>query len=451
MPADRTAAVRARIALQRFGLGPRPGDLEAIAENPQAALRRELGRPEIALIDDPLLPSASVAARLSQEGYVAAATVLLQELNARVRKHLAVDIGFLERLVLFWSNHFSMLSLKNDAIRGTYGQLERDVIRPNVLGSFGAMLRGVMQHPAMICYLDNQDSVGPRSEYGRRTGKGFNENLSRELLELHTVGSRGGYSETDVSSLAKILTGWSYVRGYEADAGINGGTAGNKGQFIFRSDWHEPGDIGFMGTRYTRGGLAQGEAALNDLVRRRSTAQHIAFKLVRHFITDNPTPGLVDPIADAFHRSRGDLRETALALISRPAAWREDDEKIRTPYELGVAQLRALETEYSAATSWAFFEPMRAMRHLPWERAAPDGYSDENYTWLDPDGLTVRLDTAMLSAQVFGPAAGRSASDLANALYGRSLTVRTVNALREQRDATTGLTLLFMAPEFQRR
>lgn len=452
MPADRSDAMRARIALQRFGLGPRPGALRSVIDNPRAALRRELDRPELALINDATLPSASVAARISQEGYVNADALRLLELRARTRKHLAAEVGFLERLVLFWSNHFSMSSLKNDAIRGTYGQLERDVIRRNLLGKFGDMLQGVMHHPAMICYLDNQDSVGPNSEYGRRTGRGFNENLARELLELHTLGSGGGYSEKDVTNFAKILTGWSYVRGYEADAGINGGNPGNRGQFIFRADWHEPGAIEFMGKRYGAGGLSQGEEALGDLVRRRATAQHIAFKLVRHFITDDPTPKMVEPVAEAFHGSRGDLKETVLALISLPEAWRDDDRKLRTPYELGIAQLRGLQTDYSATTSWAIFEPMRAMHHLPWERPAPDGYSDENFTWLDPDGLTVRLDAAMLCAQVFGGATTMSAGDLADALYGRALTGRTASALGEQRDArVVGLTLLFMSPEFQRR
>lgn len=451
MPVDQTSVMRARIALQRFGLGPKPGSVRAIADDPRAALQSELDQPQLALISDSSLPSATAAARVSQEGYYAAEAVRLRELRARVRKHLDVEIGFLERLVLFWSNHFSMSSLKNDAIRGTHGQLERDVIRRHVLGRFSDMLRGVIQHPAMICYLDNQDSVGPRSPFGLQTGQGFNENLARELLELHTVGTAGGYTEQDVSSLANILTGWSYVRGYEADAGTNGGNAGNRGQFIFRANWHEPGAIQFMGRSYAQQGLAQGVQALRDLAARRATAQHIAFKLVRHFITDSPTPRMVDPVANAFHNSGGNLRLTAIALISLPEAWGADDLKLRTPYELGIAQLRGLRTDYSTATSWAFFEPMRAMRHMPWERAAPDGYSDENYTWMDPDGFTVRLDTAMLSAQVFGGAAGMTPRQLADALYWQSLSGRTAAALSEQSDATTGLTMLFMAPEFQRR
>lgn len=451
MPVSREAATRARIALQRFGLGPRPGMLERIADSPLSALRAELNNPSIALINDPSLPSAAVAARESQGGFFAAEAVHLRELRARTDKHLSVAIGFVERLVLFWSNHFSMSVNKDDVIRGTYGQLERDVIRRNVLGNFATMLRGVMQHPAMIRYLDNEDSIGPQSREGRASGRGFNENLARELMELHTVGSGGGYSEADVTNMARVLTGWSYVRGYEADYGWNGGTQANKGQFIFRPDWHEPGAIQVMGVSYPAAGLSQGSQLLLDLARRRTTAQHIAFKLVRHFITDEPTPQMVDPVAAAFQSTRGDLKATALALISLPAAWSERYTKVRTPYELGIAQLRALETNYTDADRWAFIEPLRAMNHLPWERPAPDGYSDENFTWLDPDGATVRLDTAMLSAQVFAQRFDRPPYGFARTLYGMSLSANTANALAEQPDKRVGLPLLFMSPEFQRR
>lgn len=451
MPASREAATRARIALQRFGLGPKPGVLERIADNPLAALRAELDQPGVALIGDTSLPSRVVAARLSQEGYLSAESVRQREIRARFRKHLAVEIGFVERLVLFWSNHFSMFVGKDDVIRGMYGQLEREVIRPNALGSFTAMLRGVIEHPAMIRYLDNQDSVGPRSRYGRLTGAGFNENLARELLELHTVGTGGGYGETDVSNMARILTGWSYVRGYEADQGWHGGTQANKGQFIFRSDWHEPGAIALMGVTYADEGVSQGRRAITDLSRRRATAQHIAFKLVRHFIADQPTAAMVEPVANAFHASRGDLKATARALIALPAAWSEATTKIRTPYELAIAQLRALETDYTDAQAWAVFEPLRAMRHLPWERAAPDGYPDENYAWLDPHGVTVRLDSAMLAEQIFGRGSTRSAYAVARSLYGESLNATSVAALRAQPDRRVGVPLFFMSPEFQRR
>ena len=444
-------AARARVALQRFGLGPKPGLLEKIGDDPLAALKAELDEPDIALIDDASLPSYKLACRLSQRDFGKAEEIRQVELKARVVQHLRAGIGFVERLVLFWSNHFSMSINKDQTIRGLYGQLERDVIRRNVLGKFSTMHRGVMQHPAMLRYLDNEESFGPNSPTGIAWGRGFNENLARELMELHTLGSGAGYSETDVSAMAKIISGWSFVRGWEADNGWNGGTKQNIGQFIFRADWHEPGAIELRGVSYPADGVKQGEAALLDLDLADATAEHIAFKLVRHFITDEPTPAMVDPVAAVFRASKGDLKATAIALISLPEAWSTPLKKIRTPYELAIGQFRALGVRYSDDNIWAFTEPLRAMNNLPWERPAPDGFPDETYAWLDPDGMTIRLDTAMLAVDVFGEEVTIAPLKLARSLYGASLSDDTVDALTWLTDKRTGLTLLFMSPEFQRR
>ncbi|MET0313045.1 MAG: DUF1800 domain-containing protein [Hansschlegelia sp.] len=446
-----SSAKRARIAFQRFGLGPKPGGYARVADDPVAAVHAELDNPKLALIDDPDLPSRKKAAALSQASFEAAEAIRQQELKARIKKHLSVEVGFLERLTIFWSNHFSMSINKDAVIRGTLGQLERDVIRPNLLGKFSNMHRGVMQHPAMLTYLDNQDSIGPNSPTGKSWGAGFNENLGRELMELHTLGTAGGYTEEDVSNMARILTGWSYVRGWESDGGYNGGTAQNRGQFIFRADWHEPGPIKLMGETYAGEGLKQGEKALLDLAHNKATAQHIAFKLVRHFIADEPTPDMVDPVADAFRSSRGDLGATTLALLALPAAWSAPLTKIRTPYELAIAQFRAMGTTYADDNVWAFSEPLRLMNNLPWERGAPDGYPDETYAWLDPDGMRIRLDTAMLAVDVFGGAVNQQPLKLARSLYGASLSDEVEQALTWVTDKRAGLTLLFMTPDFQRR
>ena len=289
-------------------------------------------------------------------------------MSARIDKQMQVQIGFVERLVMFWSNHFSMTVNKVEAVRGTFGQWERDVIRKNVLGKFHDMLRETYNHPAMIAYLDNDNSIGPNSQRGIEWGVGLNENLARELMELHTVGSGGGYTEADVTAMAKILTGWSYVRGWEADNRFEGGTPQNRGQFIYRPRWHEPGAITLMGKRYAPAGKDQCEAVLLDLARSPGTAEHIAFKLVHHFITDEPTPAMVDPIKQAFLDSDGDLKAVALALINLPEAWSLPFEKIRTPYEMTIAQYRALSERYSLDDGWMLTEPLYALRQMPWKR-----------------------------------------------------------------------------------
>ncbi|MBA3519427.1 MAG: DUF1800 family protein, partial [Rhizobiales bacterium] len=211
MPLSSAAAQQAVIAFQRFGLGAKPGGPLRIGASPKAALRAEINKPGIAAILDPTLPSYKKAAFESGGGIDRALKVREQEMHARFDKHLAVEIGFVERLVLFWSNHFSMSAKKGTGVVGMIGQFERDIIRKHVLGRFSDMLTEVINHPAMLFYLDNDGSISPNSFSGRRRPVSFTENLGREILDLHTVG-RGRYSEPDVAALARMLTGWSYYR-----------------------------------------------------------------------------------------------------------------------------------------------------------------------------------------------------------------------------------------------
>jgi len=452
MALDTAAAARAKIAFQRFGFGAKPGGPDRIGADPKGALLAELANPAAALLIGGKLPNYAQAARIGQTVYDKAYTLFRAERRARVLQATKPEIGFLERLVTFWSNHFSMSVWKDQTILATYGQLERDVIRRNVTGKFSDMLLGVMQHPAMIAYLDNADSIGPRSPIGKSWGVGLNENLAREILELHTVGVGGGYTEDDVTEFARVITGWSYVRGWEVDGHWNGGTEKLRGQFLFREDWHEPGARTVMGKRYPAGGIAQGEAALNDLASHPRTAEHIAFKLVLHFVTDTPTKAMVTPLARAFLDSDGDLGEVARALVELPAAWSTPLAKIRTPYELSIAQFRATGVDYpKIGDDWVFGEPLYALHNLPWERGAPDGYPDETAAWLDPDGMRVRLDTAQFFADWFDRRLKRPPGEVADALFGAALSGASRKAINGAGDVRGGYTALFMSPEFQRR
>ena len=345
---------RAHIALNRFGLGAKPGGMGRIASDAKAAVQAEIDNPTIARIDLPGLPTYEEACQGVHTNFAREDGIKEKELSARINQHMKPEVGFVERLVLFFSNHFSMSVNKDGAIRATIGQLERDVIRKHVLGSFKAMLTGVMQHPAMLKYLDNDDSIGPNSIAGLSWGVGLNHNLARELLELHTLGVGGGYTEEDISGVAAILTGWSFVRGWEADGQYNGGHKRTRGQFIFRSDWHEPQAQTVLGQRYANQGIKQGEKMLANLAHHPSTAQFLAFKLVRHFITDEPTPELVRPVAAAYRKSAGNLKAVAQALIDLPEAWEAPLQKLRAPYELQIAEMRALERVYVPKNRWPF-------------------------------------------------------------------------------------------------
>ena len=166
-------------------------------------------------------------------------------------------------------------------------------------GRFADMLRAVEQHPAMLNFLDNAQSVGPDSRAGQNRKRGLNENLAREILELHTMGVGSGYSQTDVTRLAQVLTGWTIV-GRE-------GKLGEPGAFAFNPNAHEPGAVTLLGRVYGQDGLAQGEAALADIARQGATAAHIARKFARHFVADDPDPALVARLAEVFRGSDGDL------------------------------------------------------------------------------------------------------------------------------------------------
>jgi len=446
-----SAAQKALIAFQRFGLGAKPGGLDRVGSSPAAALRAEINTAHIATINNSKLPTYEEACFESQMTFDRAEAIRQAEITARVDKHMSVQIGFVERLVLFWSNHFSMSVDKGETVRGTIGQWERDVVRRHVLGNFRDMLHETIKHPAMLAYLDNDSSIGPNSPVGQSWGVGFNENLAREILELHTVGSGGGYSETDVTAFANMLTGWSYVRGWESDNGWSGGTSLNRGQFIYRPDWHEPGAFEVMGKTFPAGGQEQVETLLDDLSVHPATAEHIAFKLVRHFITDHPTPAMVEPIKQKFLQTGGNLKSVALALINLPEAWSTPLRKFRTPYEYAIAKYRALGKRYKNSEPWVFSEELRALSQLPWGAHSPEGYSDETPTWLNPDAMRVRLNVGQYISYAFSPDSNRDVPNLADSLFGSALSQATRSRLVSAGNSNDALTILFSSPEFQRR
>ena len=256
------------------------------------------------------------------------------EALARLQRAMIADCGFTERLVVFWSNHFCISANKGGLARMWAGSFEREAIRPHVLGRFGDMLKAVEQHPAMLFFLDNQQSLGPESRAGQNRKRGLNENLAREIMELHTLGVGGGYSQDDVTSLARIITGWTYAGRL--------GQLGMPGTFAFNANAHQPGAQRLLGKTYEDTGVAQGEAALADLARHPSTAKFIAAKFARHFVADDPPPALVARLRDVFGKSDGDLKALAIALLDSDEAWQMPMTKMRSPYEFLVATGRLL-------------------------------------------------------------------------------------------------------------
>ncbi|MBA3516627.1 MAG: DUF1800 family protein [Rhizobiales bacterium] len=262
---------------------------------------------------------------------------------------------------------------------------------------------------------------------------------------------RGRYSEPDVAALARMLTGWSYYRPWEAATGVDGATMSNRGQFVYRPLWHEEGPVTFMGKVYPDDGMKQAQRALTDLAGRTETAENIAFKLVRHFITDKPTPAMADPIKRVFLRTGGDLKAVSLALLDLPEAWSAPLAKLRTPYELEIAKFRALGVRYTSANYWVVTKTLEALHQPIWACLSPEGFSDDTLDWLTPDGIANRVESALLAARAFGADLKLPVLDLSRRLYDRALSSATSDAIARAYTPALALTILFACPEFQRR
>ncbi|HEY7640692.1 MAG TPA: DUF1800 domain-containing protein [Steroidobacteraceae bacterium] len=459
----------AEVAANRFGLGARPGELDrargAARDWLQAQIAgtrpppEQIGRlPSSAEIfktyselrqDRKEAKSDSAAAkRLFGALRSKLAPFYLDQVAARYRVAVATEESFRERLVHFWTNHFAV-SADKPQVLALAGTLENEAIRPHVTGRFADLLFAVEAHPAMILYLDNQASIGPGSPLAQRRGRraaagdrklGINENLAREILELHTLGVDGGYTQQDVTTFAKALTGWSL--------GTDRPFAGaESGKFAFHDAAHEPGAKTILGTRYAESGVAQPRAVLADLARHPATARHLAFKLARHFIADEPPAAAVERIAKAFGDSDGDLPTVYRAVLDTPAAWASPAVKFKTPHELVVSSLRML--DFVPAEPRQIAAPFDLLGQRPYTPGSPAGWPDTATQWDGADALLKRIEWAR---SVAGRIADRAQPvALGERSLGAALNERTRVAIGRAASAEQGVTLLIASPEFQRR
>jgi uncharacterized protein (DUF1800 family) len=370
--------------------------------------------------------------------------------SARLNAALASDKPFVERLVHFWANHFAV-SVDKLPVIGLAGLLEFEAIRPHILGKFADMLLAVEQHPAMLVYLDQAQSIGPDSQAGQfiamrgRQKRGLNENLAREIMELHTLGVRTGYSQADVTEFARALTGWTV-------GGLGRGPAarmvgGAPGQFQFAAILHEPGERTIVGKRYEQGGEAQARSVLLDLAASPATAKHLATKLARHFAGDEPPPALVDRLSKAYLSSGGDLPALYRVLIESPEAWATQPLKFKTPWEWSVSALRAvgLKTLEPAAAA----SVLKQLGQPTWQPGSPAGWDDIAASWAGPDALVRRVEVAQRLAERVGSSV--DARSLAEKLFPGSLADSTRTAIARAESPADGLALLLVSPEFMRR
>jgi uncharacterized protein (DUF1800 family) len=456
------------IAANRFGLGARPGELATIGGDGRDWLRAQLTGAPPRLVAAELSSSAEVlsqALALRREVQVARKSgdaaqlesvqklpqflkpLYVAEATARLQQAVVTDRPFTERLVQFWSNHFAV-SVDKQFLAGLAGPFEREAIRPHVLGNFADLLVAVETHPAMLLYLDNYLSVGPHAPAALRAGLragprkiGINENLGREILELHTLGVGGGYTQTDVTTFAQVITGWSIGGGEGRFAG------GEPGRFLFRPELHEPGAKVLLGRTYPDGGYGQGVEVLNDLAEHPATAQHIALKLARHFIADEPPAAAVTRIAQAFAASNGDLPTVYRALIDAREAWAEPLAKYKTPIDYIVSSYRGLSLPVDP--QHGPIAPFELLGQRTWQPGSPAGWPDRSADWDGASALLKRLEWADVVGERLGNR--RDAMQLAPQLLGASLAAATGTAISRAASASQAVTLMIAAPEFMRR
>jgi uncharacterized protein (DUF1800 family) len=473
---------QAALALHRFGFGPVRNLIGAIADDPRGALVADLERPGAGRVPAASLPSSAEAARAlfefraeqtamnkvaerakkdteaksaalgmtdaanttapdvapmaqqpaANQPLALPAQLIQNEAKLRFDAAIGADIGFVERLVWFWSNHFCISA---DKIISMVGPYEREAIRPHVLGRFADMLAATEGHPAMLFYLDNVESMGADSIAGINRDKGLNENLAREILELHTLGVRAGYSQKDVTSFANVLTGWTWV-------GLGEPTHG--GEFVFVKRLHQPGEQLVLGKRYPDTGVEQGRAVLADLARHPATAQHIAQKLARHFVADEPPLALVAKLDKSFRDSDGDLKEVAKTLITADESWTPQRTKLKAPSEWIIGMLRLTDSQFIVGR---VLTAQASLGEPLWRPPAPNGFPDKEAAWID--GVPHRLDVANDFAGRL-PTSIDPLALLDNGL-GPLASAATRQTIARAESRPQAVALLAMAPEFLRR
>ncbi|NWF63266.1 MAG: DUF1800 domain-containing protein [Chloroflexi bacterium] len=366
-------------ALKRIGLGPTPADMESIqASGFEAYVDSQLAYEQI---DD-----SAATGRLSkfetlnmpvkELAALASPTQPVFELiQAAMIRAVYSPRQLYERMVQFWTDHFNIYILKNQ-VRFLKTGDDRDVIRPNALGNFHSLLSASMRSPAMMVYLDNASSTKDRP----------NENYARELLELHTLGVDGGYTQEDILDVARALTGWSVTGRRAMD---------NAGEFTFRRYAHDDGAKRILGVEFPAGqGMEDGEQLARMLAEHSATARFIAYKLVRHFLTDTPPAGLVDKVSQTFQSSRGDIREVLRSIFfSEEFKTSLGAGKLKKPVEFVASAARQLgiETEFDRP----MFRLIQAMGQVPFFWPAPNGYPDVGAAWLNTNDLLARWNFAL--------------------------------------------------------
>lgn len=366
--------------------------------------------------------------------------------NAFLRR-IHTETGFRERITFFWQDHFTARGKVAIARRAT-GPYVEGAIRPNITGKFEDLLIAAVTHPLMLHYLDQAQSAGPNSQAARRAAdrgrvRGLNENLAREVLELHTLGVSAGYTQADVRQLAELFTGLSLNKDL---------------QFAFNKTIAEPGAETVLGQKFSAdASLENVKDALRSLAQHPATASHIAQKLVRHFVSDQPVPEIEKAIEAAYRDTNGDLMAVYTALLTHPKSWDAAFQKVKRPYDFMATALRALDVGEATLTRTRtrdlrnnLYLPMQVMGQ-PWEAPnGPDGWPEDNSHWITPQFMAARLQWALAAPR----ALRRTLPDpreFAIAALGERLPKDVAFVAEAAENRWEGIALVLTSPAFQRQ
>ena len=455
--------INAIIAANRFGLGARPNEIKQATNTPKQWLISSLSN----IAPPPEAPTAIEMMRLfaqykkeknnlkkqalsMNEAKDSAPlkpkikpNIILQENSALlINKALQANDSINWRLLDFFSNHFSVTS-NSPKMKLIAPSMDWDAIAPNLTGHFGDMLTAVVSHPAMLLYLNNEKSIGPDSINGKKRKKlGLNENLAREILELHTLGVQGGYKQTDIIGLAKAISGWSVVRTTKTDE------LSKDSAFLYKEKNHQPGSFVILGKEYaeTKNSTNQARSVLKDLAAHPSTAEHLCTKLAKHFISDNPPRDLISSMAKTWLNTNGHLKEVYITMINSKHSWQVNTEKYKTPREFFISTLRALNVSTVATKKIT-----RSLKHLgqtPYNAGSPAGYGDTRADWDGANALYTRIDWAV---QVSKQYRKHSIIQLIHNALNSHLNKQTELIVSRAESQQQAIALLLMSPDFLHR
>lgn len=452
-----TVINHSNIAVNRFGYGARGDELAQAKQDPKTWIKSQLlpiffnttlphsndvfiehekyqkQKKQLKMQQQKQLENKSQSVNKMTKNYARSALrdMSVDTLNQAI--HSSHSVSW--RLLDFFSNHFSV-SANGRLMVGLSATLEREAIAPNLLGNFADLLLAVEQHPAMLIYLNNEKSFGPNSRMAKKRNKGLNENLAREIMELHTLGVDGPYQQADVIELAKGITGWSVKRqGKERGEG-----------FVFRAYGHEPGSRKLLGKKYSQQGIMQGSQMLRDLAMHPATAKHVCYKLAHHFVSENPPEPLLDKMEATWLKKQGNIKQVMFSMFDADEAWLDTAQKFKTPREFVISTFRVL--GLNKMKDKAILNSLTTLGQQPFNAGSPAGFSDDVNDWLGASALMARIDW---STMITGYVKRKNTETMMKLAFGENVSQHTYQSVMRAESRQQAMTLFLMSPEFQRR